>query len=135
MRSAYTNRADLRELYPRLYPCKEKPTAKILKSPQLKTQRPDFFVRGYGKTHVGCKRFANEDSFWIIPQNSLFIVADGMGGHAGGQIASTIATHEMGRHVIEFLHQAEQTARADGTPVDIYTILKDRTNAILFLSC
>ena len=114
MRSAYTNRADLRELYPRLHPCKEQPTAKALRSPQLKTQRPDFFVRGYGKTHVGRKRYANEDSFWIIPQNSLFIVADGMGGHAGGQIASTIATHEMGRHVIEFLHQAEQTALAKG---------------------
>jgi protein phosphatase len=47
-----------------------------------------------------------------------------MGGHAGGQIASTIATHEMGRHVVEFLHQAENSARAEGSPVDIYTILK-----------
>ena len=124
MRSAYTNRADLRELYPRLHPCKDKPSAKMIKSPQLKTQRPEFFVRGHGKTHVGCKRFANEDSFWILPQNSLFIVADGMGGHAGGQIASTIATHEMGRHVVEFLHQAETKARDEGVPVDIYTILK-----------
>ena len=125
MRSAYTNRSDLRELHPRLSQRALKPAIKALQGFQLDTRRPDFEVRGYGRTHVGRKRLANEDSYWILPDHSLFIVADGMGGHAGGQIASTIATHEMGRQVTQLLHRAEQHERSSGEPVDIYRVLKE----------
>ena len=125
MRSAYTNRSDLRELHPRLSQRALKPATKALQGFQLDTRRPDFEVRGYGRTHVGRKRLANEDSYWILPHHSLFIVADGMGGHAGGQIASTIATHEMGRQVTQLLHRAEQHERSSGDPVDIYRVLKE----------
>ena len=44
-----------------------------------------------GKTDVGIKRNNNEDSFGIDQQLGLFIVADGMGGHAAGEIASKMA--------------------------------------------
>lgn len=44
-----------------------------------------------GDTHVGMKREQNEDSLLILPEEDLFIVADGMGGHASGEIASKLA--------------------------------------------
>jgi len=48
-------------------------------------------LRQAGKTHVGIKRTHNEDSFSCLPEERLFIVADGMGGHASGEIASSLA--------------------------------------------
>jgi serine/threonine protein phosphatase PrpC len=44
-----------------------------------------------GDTDVGVKRNHNEDNFAIMEEDNLFIVADGMGGHACGEIASQLA--------------------------------------------
>ena len=45
----------------------------------------------YGVTDVGLKREKNEDNLLINDDLNLFVVADGMGGHAGGEFASQIA--------------------------------------------
>lgn len=45
----------------------------------------------YGKTDVGRKRDHNEDSYLVDPGLKLYIVADGMGGHAAGEVASAKA--------------------------------------------
>ena len=124
-RSAYTNRSDLRGLFPRLNPIHPEGISKLLKAPKIKTKRPDYIVRGFGASHVGCKRLANEDSFWILPKQSLFIVADGMGGHAGGQIASTIATHQMGLETVAVLSSFEKKLPAES--IDIFSVLKHAT--------
>lgn len=44
-----------------------------------------------GETNVGMKRNHNEDNFSIIEEAGLYIVADGMGGHASGEVASQMA--------------------------------------------
>lgn len=48
-------------------------------------------IRSMGQTDVGRRRERNEDAFLIDEDLGLFVVADGMGGHAGGDIASRIA--------------------------------------------
>ncbi|RYE94212.1 MAG: serine/threonine-protein phosphatase, partial [Myxococcales bacterium] len=47
---------------------------------------------GQGLTSVGKKREHNEDSFLVDDRLGLYIVADGMGGHAAGEVASRMAT-------------------------------------------
>lgn len=61
-----------------------------------------------GETNIGHKRRVNEDSFWPKsdqhdrrpddPYGMLFIVADGMGGHGAGDVASSLAVSEISTH-------------------------------------
>ena len=48
------------------------------------------FISG-GATDVGQVREVNEDAFALVDQECTWILADGMGGHVGGKVASNLA--------------------------------------------
>ncbi len=50
-------------------------------------------IKYWAGTDVGRKRSDNEDNFLIDQNLRLFVVADGMGGHASGEVASALAVH------------------------------------------
>ena len=49
-----------------------------------------------GRTDTGVVRPGNEDAFLMLPEAGVFIVADGMGGHAAGEVASEMAVTIIG---------------------------------------
>ncbi len=53
-------------------------------------------IRIEGSTDIGKRRKRNEDSWLAIPDENLVVVADGMGGHGGGDLASQAAVKAMG---------------------------------------
>lgn len=82
-------------------------------------------AEAYGISDVGLQREHNEDSFAVLPDFSLFIVADGMGGHRAGDVASKLATEAIG----EFF---KKTATEDATwPFHFDPNLSDEENKLL----
>ncbi|HWP39174.1 MAG TPA: Stp1/IreP family PP2C-type Ser/Thr phosphatase [Gemmatimonadales bacterium] len=55
-----------------------------------------------GRTDVGVVRSGNEDNYLMLPDRGLFIVADGMGGHAAGEVASEMAVRIIARELGDF---------------------------------
>lgn len=59
------------------------------------------------KSDVGRKRQGNQDSFCLAPDLGLFIVADGMGGHAAGEVASRLAVDTIREWTAKYLNGAD----------------------------
>ena len=67
-------------------------------------------VDGAARTDVGKKRRSNEDAFAFLPDRRLFVVADGIGGLARGELASEVAVASISRSFLE-------TEEEDLTPI------------------
>ncbi|HYX93293.1 MAG TPA: Stp1/IreP family PP2C-type Ser/Thr phosphatase [Myxococcaceae bacterium] len=70
-----------------------------MSKPAGQAHAPRLTVVSAGLTDVGRKRTHNEDSFLVDDEIHLYVVADGMGGHAGGGTASRIAVETIDREV------------------------------------
>jgi protein phosphatase len=78
-----------------------------------------------GITDVGLQRDHNEDSFAILKEHALYIVADGMGGHRAGDVASRLATEA----IVDFFRT---TATEDFTwPFHFDARLSEEENRLL----
>lgn len=54
-----------------------------------------------GMCDIGQKRKTNQDSIYMNPEKNIFIVADGMGGHNGGDIASALAVKSVPEYILK----------------------------------
>ncbi len=63
-------------------------------------------LKAYGATDVGRQRTSNEDCFFCDPERGIFVVIDGLGGYAAGEVAARLACDFVSRG----LAQTEGTA-------------------------
>ncbi len=77
----------------------------------LDLPEPPFALTAYGESDTGLVRETNEDSFAVVRHLGLFMVADGMGGAAAGEVAS----HAVIDHVQRAVEDGETTWPMDSS--------------------
>ncbi len=77
-------------------------------------------------THPGLKRDNNEDCFLSDPESGLWLVADGMGGHEAGEVASAIVRDT----IAELVHQTANFSLSEAIQTSHQTILTSAENGI-----
>lgn len=83
-------------------------------------------IESAGITDRGKKRKANEDSLFLEDSMGLYVVADGMGGHLAGEVASKMVVDTMGDYVKSSQEKAE-----DEEPIYCHETLSKEANRLM----
>lgn len=87
---------------------------------------PSRRIEAAGVSHPGRHRKHNEDAYGVHVDLGLFVVADGMGGHAGGEVASHLAVSTVAAHV------GELGKGHTGETSELLAEAVQRANAVVF---
>ncbi|HEX5432885.1 MAG TPA: Stp1/IreP family PP2C-type Ser/Thr phosphatase [Candidatus Angelobacter sp.] len=71
-----------------------------------------------GKTDIGCVRKNNEDNFGYDSRCGIFVVCDGMGGQAAGEVASKMAVDIL----LKYFRDAGRNGHHNGSPADAQSL-------------
>lgn len=72
---------------------------------------PDHIPMGIiaaGQTDIGMKRKTNQDAIYLNSRDHLYVVADGMGGHSGGDVASSLAVQHLPKFFFDNISKSEE---------------------------
>lgn len=67
-----------------------------------------------GRTDTGMVREHNEDCFLIVPESGIAMLADGMGGHLAGEVASALAVDKITHHLLKAFAESRRPRAAGG---------------------
>jgi protein phosphatase len=81
-----------------------------------------LFIKSSGITNVGLKRERNEDYFSAEDPLGLYVVADGMGGHLAGDVASRVAVEMINRSFRKWIEEQARQDELFGYPDSSVTI-------------
>lgn len=83
-------------------------------------------VDAFGRTDCGPVRDNNEDALTLDPKAGIFVVADGMGGHAAGEVASDMAVRAIHHILLGTSNPDETSIVSDVKDLDAGAIMRER---------
>lgn len=84
----------------------------------------------YGLTDIGSKRERNEDNFCIDDDIGFYLVADGMGGHANGDVASEMTTQYILRQLVMNTQESQHVISPDKAKDTLQYAITETNTAI-----
>jgi serine/threonine protein phosphatase PrpC len=73
-------------------------------------------IASAGLSDIGRKRHSNQDSFLLDDAHHLYMVADGMGGHQAGEVASQLVVDSIHQYFLKSTPDGDKTETAQGDP-------------------
>jgi len=83
-------------------------------------------IEAYGRSECGPVRENNEDSLLLDLDSGIFVVADGMGGHAAGEVASNLAVRTIHNVLMGAQDPDETRLVSDVSQLDGSSIMRER---------